>query len=442
MRALPHIHRNRPSLPVLLFLVCAFWLGLPWQSLMDGCWAPSQAFAQPKRAKKKGYTKRKRYARRIARVHTAQHPIPYKKYAVKRYKARKKHTRRRVQRRQTRHRRITRRYNKRTRRYNKRTRRYNRTRRVAVLSHAPGGPRTAFCGQLLRREAALAYIQPNRPLQTSLRMYLGHLRGCGWLRPQEQARVFVYDHRGCQLANIQAQHKTSAASLIKPFVMFAAYDKAHRQGIAPHRFSAALQSQIDRMMRISSNSATNTMIRYVGDGDPQKGFKRIHQLLRRHGMKHTQLVELIPRNGRTYRNTTTAQDLSILLSMIYRRRAVSAAYSQLMLRVMLFSRDNRGRTPYLRSHYHISAATKTGYTRRTNGVAGIVLAGRRLGRAAYNLIAVVTRSSGAPNEWVWKRTSSPIVRRISEMTYLFYANGSAQKALQRTKRRARIACAR
>jgi len=262
------------------------------------------------------------------------------------------------------------------------------------------------------------------------------------LQPQEQARVFVYDHRGRQMANIQAQHKTSAASLIKPFVMFAAYDKAHRQGIAPHRFSAALQIQIDRMMRVSSNSATNTMIRYVGDGNAQKGFQRIHQLLRRHGMKNTQFVELIPRNGRTYRNTTTAQDLNTLLSMIYRRRAVSAAYSNLMLRVMLFSRDNRGRTPYLRSDYHVTAATKTGYTRRTNGVAGIIMAGRRLGRAAYNLIAVVTRSSGAPNEWVWKRTSSPIVRRFSEMTYHYYATGGAQKALRQTKRRTRIAGAR
>ncbi len=424
MRAIHQKHHNRPSPLIVLFWACCFGLVLPWLGF-EGRWLTNTAHAQS--TQKKAYASKKRYPRRIARAHTLSRPLAYKKYAAKRYKARNKAKRR-----------YSRRY---SRRYN---RRYSRRvpRRVAVLSHAPGGPRTAFCAQLLRRETALAYVKSDRPLQTSLRLYIGHLRSCGWLRPQEQARVFVYDHRGCQIANIQAQHKTSAASLIKPFVMFAAYDKAHRQGIAPHRFSAALQIQIDRMMRVSSNSATNTMIRYVGDGNAQKGFQRIHQLLRRHGMKNTQFVELIPRNGRTYRNTTTAQDLNTLLSMIYRRRAVSAAYSNLMLRVMLFSRDNRGRTPYLRSHYHVTAATKTGYTRRTNGVAGIIIAGRRLGRAAYNLIAVVTRSSGAPNEWVWKRTSSPIVRRFSEMTYHYYANGGAQKALRQTKRRTRIACAR
>ncbi|MCB9643144.1 MAG: serine hydrolase [Myxococcales bacterium] len=339
-----------------------------------------------------------------------------------------------------------RRYARRSRRSRPRRwkRRYTRRSRSSrtPLPYPPGGQRTAFCSRLLRREEALRYVQGKHSLQSSLRRYIGHLRSCGWLRPHDYARVMVYDHRGCKMAGIQERNVTSAASLIKPFVMFAAYEKAYRQGLPPHRFPLSLQNQINRMMRVSSNSATNHMIRYVGDGDARRGLARINQLIRKHGMKSTRLVELIPRNGRTYRNTTTARDLNILLAKIYRRRAVSSAYSRLMMRVMLHSRDNRGRTPYLRSHYHVTAATKTGYTRRTNGVAGIILAGKGLGRAAYNLVAVVTRPSGAANEWIWKRVSSPIVRRISEMTYHYYATGAAQREIRRSKkRRTRIACA-
>jgi beta-lactamase class A len=295
------------------------------------------------------------------------------------------------------------------------------------LVYPPHGQRTAACASLLKREVALRFLAPQHSLERSMRNYIHQLQRCGWLKAHEQARVLVYDHRNCKLVAIGQNQSTSAASLIKPFVMFAAYEKAHRQGIAPHRFPARLQEQILRMMRVSSNSATNAMIRYVGDGDAQRGFARINALLKQHHMHQTRLVELIPRNGRTYRNSTTAKDLNTLLSLIYQRRAVSPSYAKLMIDVMLHSRDSRGRTPYLRENFQVAAATKTGYTRRTNGVAGIILEGQGLQRAAYNFVAILTRPLDNSNEWEWKRISTPIVQRLSEMTYRHYLQGIAHK---------------
>lgn len=290
------------------------------------------------------------------------------------------------------------------------------------------------CQQILERQYAMRYLHRRRHLEDAIRIYLRDLGRCGMLRRYDQTRMLIYDYRGCKLVAIQQNTKTSAASLIKPYVMLGVYHRAKRRGVGAHRIPSRLQRHIDRMMRISNNYSTNYLIRSLGQGSSRHGLHYLNRMLPRYSIRRTRLVETIPRGGRTYRNYTTANDLSTLMSRIYQRRAISPSFSQKMLRVMLHSRDNRGKTPYLKHHYDVRAATKTGYTRRTNGVAGIILSGEGLRRRAYNFVAIVTRPLVRANEWLWRRTSTTIIQRLSEMTYQHYLSGFADHEIRRYRR--------
>lgn len=294
--------------------------------------------------------------------------------------------------------------------------------------------RRVSCRRLLKRKTALRYIRKGRRLEVALRAYLRDLHRCRLLRSFDRTRVLVYDYRNCKLAAIRQNTKTSAASLIKPFVMLAVYHKARRRGLrSPQQIGRKIQRHINLMMRVSNNRSTNYLIKhYLGRGNKRRGLRYINKILPSYGIRRTRLVELIPRGGRTYRNYTTARDLSILLYKIFRKKAISRAYSRKMLRVMLYSRDNRGKTSYLRSHYDVRAATKTGYTRRTNGVAGVMLSGVGLRRKAYNFVAIISRPLlGKANEWRWRKISTRVVRRLSEMTFRHYAKGYATREVRR-----------
>tara|TARA_B100000609_G_C17212783_1_gene434771 strand:- start:1591 stop:2526 length:936 start_codon:yes stop_codon:yes gene_type:complete len=299
-----------------------------------------------------------------------------------------------------------------------------------VLSHRIR--QTAKCRRLLKRKYALHYVaMGRRRLEAGMKRYIAQLRYCGYLRNFDKVRLLVYDFRNCKIVAINQNMRTSAASLIKPYVMLAVYHKAHRKGIRPSRFPARLQRHINKMIRVSNNASTNYLIRYVGGGSAKRGLRYINRLLPKYNITQTRLVELIPRSGRTYRNTTTARNLSILLYKIYRKQAVSPGYSRKMLKVLIHSRDNRGKTHYLRSRFDVVAATKTGYTRKTNGVAGIVLNGKGLHHHAYNYVGIITRPLVKANEWYWRKYSSTMLRRFSEMTYYYYSKGHSNREVRR-----------
>lgn len=295
-------------------------------------------------------------------------------------------------------------------------------------------PSRVNCRQLFDRRYTLRYLHPRRHLEDSIRLYLRDLSRCGVLHRYDQTRMLVYDYRGCKLVALQQHALTSAASLIKPYVMLGVYHRAKLAGQGSHRFSPHLQRHINQMMRVSNNPSTNYLIRSLGRGNARQGLHYLNRLLPRYNIRRTRLVETIPRGGRTYRNYTTAQDLSTLMQNIYRQRAVSRPYSQKMLQVMLYSRDNRGKTPYMQHHYDVRAATKTGYTRRTNGVAGIILRGEGLRRRTYNFVAIITRPLVRANEWTWRKSSTQIIQRLSEMTFHHYVSGHADREVARYAR--------
>lgn len=289
------------------------------------------------------------------------------------------------------------------------------------------------CQKLIERRAAFRYVRRKRKLETAIKRYIRALRRCRQLKRGERVYVLVYDHSGCKVVAIRQKSSFSAASLIKLYVMWAVYQRAHRKSPttkgkhSSQAFPKDITMAIGDMMQISDNRATNHLIReYLGGGKSRKGLKEINRLLRQHHMKRSKLVELIPKGGRTYRNKTSAADLHRFLLLLKKRRLISRRSSKAMLQVMLRSMENRGKTLYLRDVYHIKAATKTGYTRRTNGVAGIFWLPSKK-RAAYQLVAVISRPYKRRYRRWWKVRSSAIIQRLSEMTYRHFALGHIRK---------------
>ncbi len=358
-------------------------------------------------------------------LHSVIHRCRAKRgYAYKRCLRRRRSRRAKHHRRKKRY--LSYRYSRRS--YIRRSRRYRLRQKYRSYRYFRGG-----CHSLLLRSVALSFIRRGRRLESAYRSYVRKLRNCHYLKPYDKVLLLVYDYRNCKLVAINQNTRASAASLIKPYVMLATYHKAHQRGISAYRFPRHLQRHVDLMIRVSNNRSTNYLIKhYLGRGSARRGLRYINRLLPRYSIRNTRLLELIPRGGRTYKNYTTARNLSMLLYRIYKGRAVSSAYSRKMLHVLLYSHDNRGKTGYLRSRYGIRAATKTGYTRRTNGVAGIILGGRGLRRTPYNFVAIITRPLlRHANEWIWRNHSSTIIRRFSEMAYKHYRLGFADAEVRR-----------
>ena len=70
-----------------------------------------------------------------------------------------------------------------------------------------------------------------------------------------------------------AASKTTAASLIKLYVMAAAYDRIQAGLLAD---TDALEQSIGNMITVSSNEDTNAVLRAIGDGDSNLGMQRVN----------------------------------------------------------------------------------------------------------------------------------------------------------------------
>ena len=78
---------------------------------------------------------------------------------------------------------------------------------------------------------------------------------------------------------------------------------------------------IEKMIRFSSNSSTNTVIQMLG------GLAKLQKILEKTNIYKTiRLVEYIPENGRSYRNTISVVDLNHIFRELWFQRIIGAKY--------------------------------------------------------------------------------------------------------------------
>jgi beta-lactamase class A len=250
-----------------------------------------------------------------------------------------------------------------------------------------------------------------------------HLKNIGHLLPADQISLQVYDlNEKRMLADINGNVIRNAASLIKLFVMLAVYDSISRQEIQE---TPEIEHQLYRMIAISDNRATNSLIRRIGQGDALQGIIGINALTRKMGFSGSRLRELIPEGGRTYENQTSTADATLFFRLLYEQKLVGPQYSQKMNDILLKSIHDRIKTHQIRQD-GVAVADKTGYVRGLNGDCGIVYLKGRDGGCNDYVLSVIIENKTRPSDGGWGKRKSAAIRYLSNRIYLSLRNGQSR----------------
>ena len=245
------------------------------------------------------------------------------------------------------------------------------------------------------------------------------MRSQGLIRPEEKTSWSVYDFTsGKKLVAINEDIPRQAASMIKPFVAQAYFYKLETSS-GKMRYTNEVRRTMERMIRRSSNTATNRIMSIVSRNEKNRGAKDVERVLKKNApgiFRETRIVEKIPANGRTYRNLASAHDYSRFLYAMWHDRM---PYADELREIM--SLPNRDRI------YHgvrsipkgVRVYDKTGSTARLCGNMGIIEAPGRGGRRfPYTFVGIIERPSRAKNYGSWITRRSNAIRAVSNLVYL------------------------
>ena len=256
-------------------------------------------------------------------------------------------------------------------------------------------------------------------LQSRVNAYVKEQRRRGRVTRDEQTSWSVYDFTtGAKLVSINEDVPRQAASMIKPFVAQAYF---YRHMAAPSRFpfSAEVEQLMEAMIRRSSNTATNKLIARVSDkawSDRPKEVERILRLNADGVFRQVEIVEYIPKGGRTYRNKASAHDYSRFLHAMWTERLPNSSDMKHLLALPNADRIRHGTN---RVPETCKILDKTGSTAQLCGNMGIVVARGRDGKTyPYTMIGIIEKQhrTGAYGHWI--RGRGNVIREVSDLVYL------------------------
>ena len=255
-------------------------------------------------------------------------------------------------------------------------------------------------------------LNSNGSLQNLVENEILYLRAIKHLQSGDEVSLQIYDlSEKKMLVDINGTITRNAASLIKPFVMLTVYDQISRQELPE---TPELEHQMERMIAVSDNQATNQLIRRLGQGNTVQGFVAINVLLRKLGFHQTKVKELIPDGGRTYLNQTSAADATLFFSLLYEQKLVSPHFSQKMNEILLKNVHDRIETYQIKQD-GAAVADKTGYVRGLNADCGIVYQKNQPGAHDY-VLSVFIENKAKPGEG-WGKRKSTVIRYLSDRIY-------------------------
>ncbi len=292
----------------------------------------------------------------------------------------------------------------------------------AVLSlalTAAGLSIASFINQPTPRPNLVKVVRPDKinaytpsALNQEVEKKIQSLREAGKLEKDDHVSVVAFDLENEHfMAHVGSTEPRNAASLIKPFIMLAAYHKVKTGTPAPEW----LERQIEQMIVNSNNPASTKVIKFIG------GLEEAQRIITQYGFAHTELKEYIPSNGRTYKNRTSANDLNVLLHQLHSGQLVDRDYSALMLRYL--DQYTTSRLASFESQYAIGLAGKTGYVAGTQAEATQVTLpnGKK-----YNFVAIVeNKSNPRRQDLEWHNNSR---EALKELFSTVHAHASARLA--------------
>ena len=274
-------------------------------------------------------------------------------------------------------------------------------------------------GLMLGAPSFAAAASRRDSLQRQVVDLLQSLRRQGLVSSGEKTSWSVYDFSARKkIVSINEDAPRQAASMIKPFVAQAYFFKVDdSKGRVP--YSEDVRRTMERMIRRSSNSATNEIMNLVSRNHERRGPRDVEDVLKSHApaiFQQTRVVETIPSNGRTYRNQASAHDYSRFLYALWQD---GLPYSRELRGLMAMPNHDRISQGVDAIPSSVRVYDKTGSTARLCGNMGIIEATDRRGRThAYTFVGIIERSSSAKNYGSWITRRSNAIRAVSNLVYL------------------------
>lgn len=261
-----------------------------------------------------------------------------------------------------------------------------------------------------KKMRSLAAAVSSGDLEKEVEQLIQRLRAKGLIAPDERTAWSVYDFTsGRKLVNINEDIPLQAASLVKPFFAMAFFHQVRRGKLNYGRKS---RRHMRRMIQHSDNASTNWIIKRIGgpyviDKLLKKNYPRL--------FKNTRIVEYIPKNGRTYRNKSSAHDYSRFLFALWKGVIPGAREIR---RLMALPSNNRVYTKVPAIPKGTRVYNKTGSTARLCGDISILAPRDKKGRLyPYTFIGVIEKSRRARNYSRWITTRANVIRKVSGIVY-------------------------
>ncbi len=275
--------------------------------------------------------------------------------------------------------------------------------RKYVKYHDDGKVRTA------RRLGGVGGGSTGLSLEKSIERHIDSLRRKGRIRGDETTGWMVYDlAQRKSLVDINANKSFQAASMIKPFVALAFFHKVKKGAL---KYGSVSRRKMELMIQRSNNAATNWVMNRVGG--PAACNKILHANYS--GIfRNTTIRELIPRGGRTYRNSASPADYVRFLQALWDNKLPRSRELRRLMALPGRDRIYNG-TPIPRGTL---VYNKTGSTAHLIGDMGILVLKAKNGRRyPYAIVGIIQRRSRPSNYGRWMDSRGNIIRQVSTLVY-------------------------
>jgi beta-lactamase class A len=278
-------------------------------------------------------------------------------------------------------------------------------------------------GSLLAGLPVMSEAARGPTLQGQVVALVKRLRSEGKIRWDEKTSWSVYDFTGRKkLVSINEEQPRQAASMMKPFVA-QAFFYTLRDNPSRLSYTGGIRDTMERMIRKSSNSATNEIMQIVSRYNGNAGPQATELVLKRHAPKvfrQTSIVEYIPSNGRTYRNRASARDYSRFLYAQWHRQM---PYSDEVLDIMSLPNHDRITRGVRNIPENVRVYDKTGSTAMLCGNMGIIECSDSRGRRRpYTFIGIIEKSSRTDYYGTWITNRSNAMREVSKLVFNYMQN--------------------
>ena len=273
---------------------------------------------------------------------------------------------------------------------------------------------------LLLGAPSFAAAAAESSLQNQVVDLLRRLRTQGMIAGSERTSWCVYDFTaGLKLVSINEEAPRQAASMIKPFVAQAFFYQAD-DNPRQVRYTENVRHTMERMIRHSSNTATNELIDLVSRNQSGRGPRDVESVLKSHApdvFQQTRIVEKIPAGGKTYRNLASARDYNRFLHSMWIGRM---PYSREMRSLMALPNHDRIVQRVDSIPDSVRVYDKTGSTAQLCGNMGIIEATTWSGRSVpYTFVGIIECPGGAKSYGTWITKRSNAIRSVSNLVYLY-----------------------